>query len=91
MILTPPPLVALQVTGDAGFLNNKHVGEFSIHALRKSQLLTLTFSFHACVTAVFGQVLEGMSVVHFIENVRRDGDDRPLEEVIIKESGEIAV
>lgn len=36
---------------------------------------------------VFGKVIEGMNVVQYIENVPKGGEDRPLEAVVIKESG----
>ncbi|MDO5037634.1 MAG: peptidylprolyl isomerase [Tissierellia bacterium] len=35
---------------------------------------------------VFGQVFEGMEVVHEIARVDRDGMDKPLEDVLIKEA-----
>ncbi|UZJ57588.1 hypothetical protein CBS101457_006908 [Exobasidium rhododendri] len=53
------------VTGDASFLDNKHV--------------------------VFGQVLEGMDVVRSVERASKDGSDRPIERIFIKESGEVSV
>ncbi|QLL33405.1 hypothetical protein HG536_0E03160 [Torulaspora globosa] len=37
---------------------------------------------------VFGEVLEGMDVVHYIENVPRDSRDAPLEKVVIAACGE---
>ncbi|KAH6914360.1 peptidylprolyl isomerase B [Coprinopsis sp. MPI-PUGE-AT-0042] len=40
---------------------------------------------------VFGQVLEGMEVVRIIENVAKGGNDRPVEDVTIVDSGEIAI
>jgi len=38
---------------------------------------------------VFGQVLEGMEFVYKIEDVPKDGRDRPLEDVIIVDCGEL--
>ncbi|QLQ80963.1 hypothetical protein HG537_0E03180 [Torulaspora globosa] len=38
---------------------------------------------------VFGEVLEGMDVVHAIENVPRDPRDAPLERVVISACGEV--
>lgn len=38
---------------------------------------------------VFGEVLEGMDVVHYIENVPRDRRDMPLKKVQIAASGEL--
>lgn len=40
---------------------------------------------------VFGVVLEGMDVVRKIENVKKDNRDRPEEDVVIADSGVIAV
>jgi peptidyl-prolyl cis-trans isomerase B (cyclophilin B) len=40
---------------------------------------------------VFGQVLEGMEFVHMIEEFAKDGRDRPLEDVIIVDSGELEI
>jgi len=40
---------------------------------------------------VFGKVLQGMDVVHAIENVPKGESDRPKEEVIIKDCGELPV
>ncbi|KAG5723752.1 hypothetical protein E4T56_gene2217, partial [Termitomyces sp. T112] len=40
---------------------------------------------------VFGRVLEGMDVVHKIENVPKGRQDRPSEDVIIADSGELPV
>ena len=39
---------------------------------------------------VFGKVLEGMDVVHAIENVKKGAQDRPIEKVIIAKSGEVS-
>ncbi|TFK23960.1 hypothetical protein FA15DRAFT_593322 [Coprinopsis marcescibilis] len=39
---------------------------------------------------VFGKVVEGMDVVHAIENVAKGSGDRPVEDVIIADSGELA-
>ena len=33
---------------------------------------------------VFGKVIEGMDIAHLIENVKKDGNDKPDEDVIIK-------
>ncbi|PPQ68430.1 hypothetical protein CVT24_004851 [Panaeolus cyanescens] len=40
---------------------------------------------------VFGKVLEGMDIVHAIEDVPKGGGDRPAEDVIIADSGELPV
>uniref|UniRef100_A0A8H7Y756 peptidylprolyl isomerase n=1 Tax=Psilocybe cubensis TaxID=181762 RepID=A0A8H7Y756_PSICU len=40
---------------------------------------------------VFGKVIDGMDVVHQIENVPKGGGDRPKEDVIIADSGELPV
>ncbi|KAG6885691.1 Peptidyl-prolyl cis-trans isomerase B [Termitomyces sp. T159_Od127] len=40
---------------------------------------------------VFGRVLEGMDVVHKIENVSKGRQDRPAEDVIIADSGEVTI
>ncbi|EIN11283.1 hypothetical protein PUNSTDRAFT_62611 [Punctularia strigosozonata HHB-11173 SS5] len=40
---------------------------------------------------VFGEVLEGMDIVHAIENVPKGPSDRPKEDVIIAASGELPV
>lgn len=38
---------------------------------------------------VFGQVVEGMDVVRIIENVEKDESDKPNEDIIIEDCGEI--
>ena len=38
---------------------------------------------------VFGEVLDGMDVVHYIENVKTDSRNMPVKEVIFVESGEL--
>jgi len=40
---------------------------------------------------VFGKVLEGMDIVHAIENVPKGAQDRPLEDVVIADSGVLEV
>ncbi|KAH7888475.1 cyclophilin-like domain-containing protein [Phlebopus sp. FC_14] len=40
---------------------------------------------------VFGKVIEGMEVVYAIEDVKKGPQDRPLEDVIIYDSGELPV
>jgi len=40
---------------------------------------------------VFGRVLEGMDVVHAVENVKKGGNDKPDVDVVIAESGELPV
>ncbi|KAG9316272.1 cyclophilin-like domain-containing protein [Chiua virens] len=40
---------------------------------------------------VFGNVLEGMDIIHAIENVPKGSQDRPLEDVVIYDSGELPV
>lgn len=39
---------------------------------------------------VFGHVLEGMDIVHAIENVKKGSGDRPVEPVTIVDSGEVS-
>ena len=38
---------------------------------------------------VFGKVVEGMDVVRKVENVRTGKDDRPLQEVVVSQCGEM--
>jgi len=38
---------------------------------------------------VFGEVLEGMDIVHAIEDVAKGKSDRPIEDIVIAESGEL--
>ncbi|KAK9888459.1 hypothetical protein WA026_000708 [Henosepilachna vigintioctopunctata] len=38
---------------------------------------------------VFGKVVKGQDVVHIIEHVKKDVNDRPLQPVIIKRSGQL--
>ncbi|KAF5370745.1 hypothetical protein D9758_001940 [Tetrapyrgos nigripes] len=40
---------------------------------------------------VFGKVIDGMDIVHAIENVKKGASDRPVEDVIIVECGELEV
>ncbi|KAI6000672.1 cyclophilin-like domain-containing protein [Pisolithus albus] len=40
---------------------------------------------------VFGKVLEGMDIVYAIEDVPKGGNNRPLEDVIIYDSGELPI
>ncbi|KAG2150870.1 peptidylprolyl isomerase B [Suillus clintonianus] len=40
---------------------------------------------------VFGKVLEGMDIVYAIEDVPKGSNDRPLEDVVISDSGELPV
>ncbi|KAL4074233.1 cyclophilin-like domain-containing protein [Scleroderma yunnanense] len=40
---------------------------------------------------VFGKVLEGMDIVHAIENVPKGRNDKPVDDVIISDSGELPV
>ncbi|KAF5380473.1 hypothetical protein D9615_004555 [Tricholomella constricta] len=40
---------------------------------------------------VFGRVLDGMDIVHDIENVPKGAQDRPIEDVLIADSGELEV
>jgi len=40
---------------------------------------------------VFGKVLKGMDVVHYIENVPKGSGDRPVDDVIIVDSGELPI
>lgn len=39
---------------------------------------------------VFGHVLEGLDIIHAIENVPKAAGDRPAEAVTITESGEVS-
>ncbi|KZT10949.1 uncharacterized protein LAESUDRAFT_643949 [Laetiporus sulphureus 93-53] len=40
---------------------------------------------------VFGEVLEGMDIVHTIEDIPKGKNDRPLEDVVIVDCGELPV
>ncbi|KAF8070600.1 cyclophilin-like domain-containing protein [Lyophyllum atratum] len=40
---------------------------------------------------VFGRVMEGMDIIHEIENVAKGRQDRPVEDVLIADSGELEV
>lgn len=40
---------------------------------------------------VFGQVIEGMDIVHAIEDVAKASGDRPKEDVKIVDSGELEI
>ncbi|KAJ7497506.1 peptidylprolyl isomerase B [Mycena latifolia] len=40
---------------------------------------------------VFGKVIDGMDIVHAIENVPKGGGDKPQEDVIIADSGELEI
>jgi len=40
---------------------------------------------------VFGRVIEGMDIVHKIENVAKNGRDKPLVDVVIAASGELPI
>lgn len=40
---------------------------------------------------VFGRVVEGMDIIRKIEKTKTDHSDKPLQEVVIKESGEIKI
>jgi len=40
---------------------------------------------------VFGKVLEGMEIVHLIENVSKGSSDRPVLDVVIADSGELDI
>ncbi|KAJ7747332.1 peptidylprolyl isomerase B [Mycena metata] len=40
---------------------------------------------------VFGKVIDGMDIVHAIENVPKGGGDKPQEDVIIADSGELPI
>jgi len=40
---------------------------------------------------VFGKVIDGMDIIHAIENVPKGGGDKPKEDVIIADSGELPV
>ncbi|KAG6378289.1 peptidylprolyl isomerase B [Boletus reticuloceps] len=40
---------------------------------------------------VFGKILEGMDIIYAIEDVPKGGSDRPLEDVVIHDSGELPV
>uniref|UniRef100_A0A0W0FHQ6 Peptidyl-prolyl cis-trans isomerase n=1 Tax=Moniliophthora roreri TaxID=221103 RepID=A0A0W0FHQ6_MONRR len=40
---------------------------------------------------VFGKVLDGMDIVHAIENVKKGPSDRPVEDVIIADCGEASL
>lgn len=38
---------------------------------------------------VFGKVVKGMEIIHMIENVKTDAHDKPLEDVIIVDCGQL--
>jgi peptidyl-prolyl isomerase H (cyclophilin H) len=38
---------------------------------------------------VFGKVVEGMDVVHKIENTRTNAEDKPMQDVTIAQCGEM--
>ena len=38
---------------------------------------------------VFGKVVKGMEIIHMIENVKTDAHDKPLEDVIIADCGQL--
>lgn len=40
---------------------------------------------------VFGHVLEGLDIIHAIENVKKGSGDRPVEAVTIADSGEVSL
>lgn len=40
---------------------------------------------------VFGHVLEGLDLVHQVENVKTARGDKPVEAVIIADSGEVSL
>lgn len=70
--------------------NGSQVGSMS--------LLRLTRQFFICTVktswldnrhVVFGNVIEGMDIVHQIENVAKGGSDKPKEDVKIVASGEV--
>ncbi|KZT19076.1 hypothetical protein NEOLEDRAFT_1078646 [Neolentinus lepideus HHB14362 ss-1] len=57
----------------------------------KGFITTVTTSWLDGRHVVFGKVLEGMDVVHAIENVQKGAQDRPVQDVIIVECGELEV
>jgi peptidyl-prolyl cis-trans isomerase B (cyclophilin B) len=38
---------------------------------------------------VFGKVIKGMEIVHQIENVEKDARDKPLQDVVIVNCGQL--
>ncbi|KAF9482176.1 hypothetical protein BDN70DRAFT_802060 [Pholiota conissans] len=54
-------------------------------------ICTVTTSWLDGRHVVFGKVLEGMEIVHKIENVAKGSGDRPKVDVIIADSGELPV
>lgn len=39
---------------------------------------------------MFGRVIEGMDIVKYIENVPKGYGDKPVHDVIVKDSGELS-
>ncbi|KAF8200654.1 cyclophilin-like domain-containing protein [Pholiota molesta] len=54
-------------------------------------ICTVTTSWLDGRHVVFGKVLEGMEIVHKIENVAKGSGDRPVVDVVIADSGELPV
>ncbi|OAV94133.1 hypothetical protein PTTG_04303 [Puccinia triticina 1-1 BBBD Race 1] len=54
-------------------------------------LCTVTTSWLDGKHVVFGKVVEGMDVVYDIESSKTDSRDRPLEKVVIADSGELEI
>jgi len=54
-------------------------------------ICTVTTSWLDGRHVVFGKVLDGMDIVHLIENVSKGPNDRPIVDVIIADSGELPV
>ncbi|KAJ1732878.1 Peptidyl-prolyl cis-trans isomerase B [Coemansia sp. RSA 1939] len=54
-------------------------------------ITTVTTSWLDGRHVVFGKVMEGMDIVHEIENTPTSAGDKPKEDVVIADSGEIAI
>ncbi|KAJ2489445.1 Peptidyl-prolyl cis-trans isomerase B, partial [Coemansia sp. RSA 2049] len=54
-------------------------------------ITTVTTSWLDGRHVVFGKIMEGMDIVHEIENTPTSAGDKPKEDVVIADSGEVAI